>query len=206
MDETLADFELRKFVAPEFVFGIGARNLVSRYARNIGARKVLVVSDAGVCAAGWTERAVEALEKEGVRAAVFSDVTSNPRAEEVMAGAQFYAEQGCNCIIAIGGGSPMDCAKGIGIVAAAPGTHILDYEGVDEVSVPTPPIICIPSTAGTAADVSQFAIITDVARKVKISIISKAIVPDASLIDPEVTATMNDRLTASTAMDALCHS
>jgi alcohol dehydrogenase len=199
------DFQMRKFVAPEFVFGIGSRLLAAQYARNFGVRKVLVVSDRGVEKAGWMGEVVENLREAGLELAVFLDLSSNPRAEEVMEGARIYAAERCNCIVAVGGGSPMDCAKGIGIVCSAPNTHILEYEGVDEVKNPVAPLICIPTTAGTSADVSQFAIITDTERKVKIAIISKAIVPDVALIDPAATLTMDPYLTACTAMDALCH-
>ncbi|MCX8070025.1 MAG: iron-containing alcohol dehydrogenase [Thermodesulfovibrionales bacterium] len=106
--------------------------------------------------------------------------------------------------MAVGGGSVIDCAKGIAIISNN-GGHILDYEGVDSVEKPMPPLICIPTTAGSSADVSQFAIITDTNRKVKIAIISKTIIPDVSLIDPMTTTTMDVSLTVYTGMDALCH-
>ena len=203
MDST-EELELRKFVSPEFVFGFGARHLAGRYAKNLGARKVLVVSDPGVMAVGWTDPVIASLQKEGIGHAVFWEVTPNPKAEEVAAGVGVYEEQGCNAIVAVGGGSPMDCAKGIGIVSSNR-KSILDFEGVDQVSVPGPLLICVPTTAGTSADLSQFAIITDTQRKVKISIISKTVVPDVSLLDPETTTTMDEELTACTGMDALAH-
>jgi alcohol dehydrogenase class IV len=121
-----------------------------------------------------------------------------------MAGAEFYHEQGCDVIVALGGGSPMDCAKGIGIVSTN-GQHILSFEGIDNVSVPGPPLICIPTTAGTSADVSQFAIINNTSEKSKIAIISKTMVPDVALIDPLTTVTMDSYLTACTGIDALVH-
>jgi alcohol dehydrogenase len=194
----------RKFVAPEFIFGVGARDLVGRYARNLGVHKVLVVSDPGVLAAGWTAQATRSLEAQRIPFVIFSDVSPNPRAEQVMAGAEAYRAEGCNAIVAVGGGSPMDCAKGIGIVSSNR-RDILTFEGVDEVPVPGPPLICVPTTAGSAAEVSQFAIITDVRRRVKIAIVSKTVVPDVALIDPETTLTMDARLTAATGMDALTH-
>lgn len=196
--------ELRKFVAPEFIFGGQARLLAGRYAKNLGARKVLVVTDPGVIDAGWTAQVLSSLEEEGLPYSVFSSVSSNPRAEEVMLGAQFYRSEDCNIIIATGGGSPMDCAKGIGIVDSND-MHILEFEGVDRVPVPGPPLICIPTTAGSSADVSQFAIINDADRQVKIAIVSKTVVPDAALIDPVTTTTMDAHLTACTGMDALTH-
>ncbi|WP_243374253.1 alcohol dehydrogenase-like regulatory protein ErcA [Geotalea sp. SG265] len=199
------EFQLRKFVAPEFIFGIDARKLAARYARNFGARKVLMVTDPGVIAAGWTEEILRDLKGAELDYTVFSAVTPNPKSEEVMAGAEMYRSSGCNTILAVGGGSPIDCAKGIGIVISNR-RNILDFEGVDNVDLPSPPLICIPTTAGSGADVSQFAIITHVEKRVKIAIISKTLVPDAALIDPVVTTTMPADLTACTAMDALCHS
>jgi alcohol dehydrogenase class IV len=198
------EFALRKFVAPEFVFGIDARKLAGRYAKNFGARKVLVVTDPGVAAAGWTDDLLVNLGEAGLEYAVFSAVTSNPKSGEVKEGAELYHREGCNAIVAVGGGSPMDCAKGIGIVSTNK-RDITEFEGVDKVEFPNPPLICVPTTAGSSADVSQFAIITDVLKKAKIAIISKMIVPDVALIDPVPTTTMPPELTACTGIDALCH-
>jgi alcohol dehydrogenase class IV len=196
--------ELRKFVAPETIFGVGALDVAGQYASKFGISRPLVVTDPGVIQAGWAQRVLESLESFDIGGVVFSDVTPNPKAEEVMAGALVYLEHGCDGIVAVGGGSPMDCAKGIGIVIAN-GGHILDYEGVDKIIVPMPPLICIPTTAGTSADVSQFAIINDTGRKTKIAIISKTIIPDVALIDPQTLTTKDPYLTACTGMDALAH-
>jgi alcohol dehydrogenase class IV len=196
--------ELRKFVAPEFVHGIGALALVGRYAANFGARKVMVVTDAGVVRAGWVERVTRVLDAQSIPSVVFQDVTPNPKDHEVAAGVRFYEENGCDVIIGVGGGSPMDCAKGIGI-AHANGRNVLEFAGVDEVPMPGPPLICVPTTAGSSADVSQFSIITDTSRRVKTAIISKTVVPDVALIDPETTTTMPSELTAATGLDALVH-
>jgi alcohol dehydrogenase len=196
--------ELRKFVAPEIVFGEGALGLLGRYATNFGARKVLLVTDPGVRAAGWAGSVEKALREAGIGFVVFDNVTSNPKDHEAMAGAEVYRAERCDVIVVVGGGSPMDCAKGIGIVATN-NRHVLEFEGMDEVVVPGPPLICIPTTAGTSADVSQFAIITDTVRQVKIAIISKTLVPDVALIDPATTVTMPAELTAATGMDALVH-
>ncbi|MDN3557776.1 alcohol dehydrogenase-like regulatory protein ErcA [Halomonas maura] len=195
---------LRKYVAPEIIFGDGSRHAVANYAQTFGADKILLVSDPGVLAAGWVAEVEADLAACGIPCRRFVQVSPNPRVEEVMAGAETYRDHGCNAIVAIGGGSPMDCAKGIGIVVAHDG-HILDFEGVDTIRVPIPPLIFIPSTAGTSADVSQFAIISDPQRRMKFSIVSKAVVPDVSLIDPQVTLTMDPFLTACTGVDALVH-
>ncbi len=200
----MALYELRKFVAPEFIFGVGARHRVGFYARNFRARRVLVVTDPGVAAAGWLEDVCNDLEEAGLPHTVYRGVTSNPRDHEVMTGAELYRQAGCDVIVAVGGGSVIDCAKGIGIVSSNQ-RHILDFEGVDNVEVPGPPLICIPTTAGTSADISQFAIITNPEARTKIAIISKSVVPDVALVDPETTMTMDVHLTACTGIDALVH-
>ena len=198
------ELELRKFVAPEFVFGPGALALCGRYARNFGAAKVLIVTDPGVTRAGITDRIRKELSDAHISAVIYDNISPNPKSEEVMAGADFYHAQQCDVIVAVGGGSPMDCAKGIGLVAA---NHqdILDFEGIDRVPSPAPPLICIPTTAGSSADVSQFAIITDQKARVKKAIISKTTIPDVALIDAETTLSMDPYLTACTGMDALVH-
>ena len=200
----MAHYEMRKFVAPEFIFGIGARHRVGFYALNMQARRVLVVTDPGVTAAGWLAELIDNLDESGIPSVVFDAVTPNPKDTEVMAGAARYRDEGCDVIIALGGGSVIDCAKGIGIVSANGGS-ILDYEGVDRIPRPGPPLICIPTTAGTSADISQFAIINNTGKRYKIAIISKSVVPDVALVDPETTTTMSPYLTACTGLDALTH-
>jgi alcohol dehydrogenase class IV len=200
----IQNMELRKFVAPELVFGLDARLLAGRYAKNFGAQKVLIVSDQGVINAGWLDGILHVLETEGISYEIYRDVTPNPKEEDVIKGAELYKDEECDAVVALGGGSALDCAKGIGIVSSH-NRGILEFEGVDKVYNPIPPLICIPTTAGSSADVSQFAIIRDQKRKVKISIISKAVVPDVALIDPITTTTMDNYLTACTGLDALTH-
>lgn len=196
--------ELRKFVAPEFIFGSGARSLVGRYAKNFGARKVLIVTDPNVLDLGLVQPVFNALNDECIDYEVYSDIKSNPTVLQVTNGADFYLNENCNFIVAVGGGSPMDCAKAIGIVSSNR-KEVHEFEGVDKVPIPSPPLICIPTTAGSAADVSQFAIITDSKRKLKMAIVSKTVVPDVALIDPETTLTMDRSLTIATGFDVLSH-
>lgn len=195
---------LRKFVAPEIIFGNGSRYLAGEYCKKFYIAKPMIVTDPGVMAAGWTDQVAQTLIDHDIAYITFSQVSSNPREEEAMMGAAAYLSAGCDGIIAVGGGSPMDCAKGIGIVVSN-GGHILDYEGVDRIMDPLPPMIFIPTTAGTSADVSQFCIINNTTKKVKIAIISKIVIPDIALIDPETTTTMDPYLTACTGMDAMAH-
>jgi alcohol dehydrogenase len=204
MDSYSTLVELRKFVTPEIMFGVGARKLVGRYVENLGCGKALFVTDSGVIKTPWFSDVTNKLDEIGFPYLVFSSISPNPRETEVMSGVEIFRSGGCDSIIALGGGSVMDCAKGIGIVSTN-NLHILEFEGVDKVENPMPPLICIPTTAGSSADVSQFAIINNTSEKVKIAIISKAVVPDAALIDPEVLITMDNYLTACTAVDALVH-
>jgi alcohol dehydrogenase class IV len=150
--------QLRKFVSPEIIFGAGCRHNVGNYAKTFGARKVLVVSDPGVISAGWVADVEASLQALGIEYCLFSAVSPNPRVEEVMLGAELYRENHCDVIVAVG--SPMDCGKGIGIVVAH-SRSILEFEGVDTIRVSSPPLILIPTTAGTSADVSQFVIISN---------------------------------------------
>lgn len=200
----MALYEMRKFVAPEFIFGVNARHRVGFYARNMMARRVFVVTDPGVIAAGWVRDVIADLTEVGIESVIFQELTSNPKEHEVMAGAEMYARERCDVIVAVGGGSVIDCAKAIGIVHTN-GGHILDFEGADQIDIPGPPLICIPTTAGTAADISQFCIIVNSPERYKMAIISKCMVPDVALVDPETTLTMDSYLTACTGIDALTH-
>lgn len=197
-------YEMRKFVAPEFIFGVGSRHRVGYYARNYQARRVLIVTDPGVMAAGWARDVQGDLTAAGIESVVFHDITPNPKDHEIMAGAACYGRERCDVIVAVGGGSVLDCAKGIGIVHSN-GGDIGSFEGVDQVEVPGPPLICIPTTAGTAAEISQFCIVLNTVERYKMAIISKTVVPDVALVDPETTLTMDAYLTACTGIDALTH-
>ena len=202
--EVDSNCELRKFVVPEIISGINAGLLIGRYIGHFGAKNPMIVTDKGVRSIKWfqdLEKEISGLVQSYV---IYDDVTPNPKDREAMAGANLFLSRKCDLIIAIGGGSPMDCAKCISIVSTN-GGHILDYEGVDEIQLPGPPLICIPTTAGTSADVSQFAIILDTEQNLKRAIISKKAVPDLALIDPIPLMEMDFYLTACTGMDALTH-
>jgi alcohol dehydrogenase class IV len=196
--------EIRKFVTPEILHGAGARHLAGRYASNIGAVRVLVVSDPGIVAAGWTGEVIRSLQAEGLETHLYAEVSPNPRTTEVARGVELCLERECDAIVAVGGGSPMDCAKGIGIVLAN-GRPIAEFEGVDRITNPIPPLLCVPTTCGSAADVSQFALFTDLAGRSKFAVVSKAIVPDVTLVDADTTSTLPRDLLACTAVDALIH-
>lgn len=195
---------VRKFSIPEIIFGRGSLRYVGICARQLGAEKVFLVSDPGLEKAGWVERVTDFLDREGLDWFYFSDVDSNPRDYQIERGATHYLEQEADVIVALGGGSPIDTAKGIALVSSN-GGRVQDYEGANRIQRPLPPLLCIPSTSGSGSDVTQFAIITDMQRKVKMSIISRTLVPNISIIDPLILLTKTEQLIIAAAIDALCH-
>ncbi|WP_028584571.1 iron-containing alcohol dehydrogenase [Desulfogranum mediterraneum] len=196
--------EITKFAVPEIIFGRGSLNYAGLCARRLGAKKVFLVSDAGIEEAGWLQRLMNILEKEGIEWVYYPGVTANPRDFQVEQGAELYRKNGTDVIIAIGGGSPIDTAKGIAILASN-GGRIRDYEGANKVQRALPPMICITTTAGNGSDISQFCIITDVERRVKMSIITRTLIPNISIVDPLILRTKSKTLIIESAVDALAH-
>lgn len=199
-----ADDSLLKFEIPEIIYGINSLSQIGHCAKRLGGERVLVVSDPGVIEAGWVDAAITFLDKENLKSIVYDNVVTNPRSFQVELGAQLYNAEKCDVIIALGGGSPMDTAKGIAILVTNHG-RIQDYVGCNLISQPIPPLICVPTTAGTGSDVSQFAIIADPQDKIKMTILSRAIMADVSLIDPVLLQTKEPELIAATGMDTLTH-
>ncbi|BCR04449.1 1,3-propanediol dehydrogenase [Desulfuromonas versatilis] len=195
---------ISKFVMPEIIFGLGSLSQIGDSTLRLGASKVFVVSDEGVINAGWVEKALHYLKGAGLGTEVFYSLTTNPKDFEVEQGVQKYLESGCDAIVAVGGGSPTDVAKAIAILATN-GSRLQGYEGINKISHPLPPMVMVPSTAGAGSEVSQFAIIVDTQRKLKMSIISKSLVPDIAIVDPELLITKDAKLAAATGMDALTH-
>ncbi len=195
---------LAKFHVPEILFGPGSLPEAAHAAVRLGARRPLLVTDPGLTEAGWPAQLCAHLADAGLRATVWDGVTPNPKDHEIAAGHLTYLDQRCDVIVALGGGSVIDAAKGIALLAGNGGT-ILDYEGVDRMALPIPPLVMVPSTSGTGADVSQFCIVTDTRRNTKITILGRAMVPDVSVVDPHLLTTMPDWLNAATGLDALTH-
>ncbi len=195
---------ISKFVTPEIIFGCGALAQVGESLLRLGACKTLVVSDEGVTKAGWVEKALFHLKKAGLHYEVYSNVTSNPKDTELGEGLKKYQDTECDSILAVGGGSPTDVAKSIALLATNGGV-IQDYEGVNKVSHPLPPMVVASSTAGAGSEVTQFSIVVDQQRNLKMTIISKSLVPDIAIVDAELLTTKSAKLTAATGIDALSH-
>ncbi|MBU5612332.1 iron-containing alcohol dehydrogenase [Geomonas azotofigens] len=196
--------EISKFVAPEIIFGRGSLSQIGESVVRLGVSKVFLVSDDDVISAGWVDAAVEYLRAVGLDTVIFSSLTTNPKDCEVTEGAAKYLASGCDGIVSVGGGSPTDVAKAIATLASN-GGRLKDYEGINKISTPLPPMVIVPSTAGAGSEVSQFTIIVDTDRKLKMSIISRSLIPDIAIVDPELLKTKDAKLAAATGVDALTH-
>jgi alcohol dehydrogenase len=186
----------------EFGNGVAAR--VGDEAKGVGGTRALVVTDPGIESAGLLDPVVDNLKKAGMTVTLFDDVAPNPRDTSVAHGAELALSEQCDVIVAVGGGSPMDTAKAIGVIQQE-GGKITDYEGLDVVAKPITPLIAIPTTAGTGSEVTFWSVITDTARSFKMSVGSPLIAARVALADPELTVGLPAPITASTGMDALTH-
>jgi alcohol dehydrogenase len=198
-----------KFLVPDVIFGVGVLSEVGQAARRQGAVHVLVVSDRGVGEAGWTGEVLGHLAKAGVSAQLWDGLTPNPKDHEVEAGCAAYLAGGCDVLVAVGGGSCVDAAKAIAVLATQANQEgaggIAGYAGVGKVTGPLPPTVMVPTTGGSGSDVSQFCVVTDTARQFKITIGARALVPDISVTDPRALTTVPHDITAYTAIDVLSH-
>ena len=195
---------IHKFTIPEIIFGRGSLDYAGVCARQLGASKLFIVSDPGVEAAGWVDKLLAILKDEGLESVYFSDVSQNPKDYQVKQGVELYRRTGADVVLALGGGSPMDAAKGIALVASN-GGEIKDYEGANQVKNPLPPMIFIPTTMGSESNISQFAVVTDVDRRIKMTIISRTLVPNISITDPNLLASLSRELLLAPLFDALAH-
>jgi len=196
--------QISKFMTPEIIFGNDSICQTGESLRRLGATRVFLVSDPGVEKAGWIERAVHYLDEQNLEYHLWTRITPNPKDYEIHAGVAEYRAKDCNAILGVGGGSAIDAAKAIALLSTNDG-KIADYEGVDKIKHPLPPMVMVPTTAGSGSEVSQFSIIIDSSRKVKMTIISKSLIPDIAIIDPQTLMTKDRQLTANTGMDVLTH-
>jgi len=170
----------------------------------LGAKKPLVVTDKGVKTSGTLKRLQDPMTVEGMPSVIFDEVEPNPSVEIVEKGFSLFRKEGCDSLIGLGGGSPIDTAKAIGVQATNP-DPLRKYEGPNKVVYPIPPLIAIPTTAGTGSEVTGSAVITDKIRKYKMSVRSPFLIPKVALLDPTLLSTLPPPVLASTGMDAFTH-
>ena len=186
--------------------GAGAVAEIPGEVKSRGFRKALVVCGPSILKHGVVANVTDKLDAAGLAYEIFSDIKANPTIENVLAGVEAFKAAGADYIIAIGGGSPMDTAKAIGIIITNPEfADVRSLEGVAPTKNPCAPIIAVPTTAGTAAEVTINYVITDVERRRKFVCVDAHDMPICAVVDPEMMSSMPRGLTASTGMDALTH-
>ena len=198
---------MNRFVLNETSYhGAGAIAVVPEEIKNRGFKKAFVASDPDLIKFGVTAKVTDLLDAAGVAYTVYSDIKPNPTIENVQNGVAAFKAAGADCIVAIGGGSSMDTSKAIGIIIANPEFEdVRSLEGVAPTKNPCVPIIAVPTTAGTAAEVTINYVITDVEKKRKFVCVDVHDIPVVAVVDPDMMNTMPKGLTAATGMDALTH-
>ena len=186
--------------------GKGAILSVTEEAKGRGFKKAFVCSDPDLIKFNVTKKVTDLLDKEGLSYEIYSDIKANPTIENVQNGVAAFKKSGADYIIAIGGGSSMDTSKAIGIIIANPEFEdVRSLEGLSATKKPSVPIFAIPTTAGTAAEVTINYVITDVEKKRKFVCVDPHDIPVVAFVDPDMMSSMPKGLTASTGMDALTH-
>lgn len=189
-------------VPAKIITGERALYEAAPFLRGMGAR-ALVVTGKHTAATPFFAELAALLKENGLQYAVYSDITGEPTVPMVEAGVRAYRLEGCDFLIGIGGGSPLDAAKAIAASLTNPG-RLSDYQG-REIEIPTPPVAAIPTTAGTGSEVTRFTIITDEATDTKMLLKGEALLPSLAVVDYRASATMPPALTAATGLDALTH-
>jgi alcohol dehydrogenase class IV len=197
--------DMFSFSAPvDINFGVGAVNGLGDQVKAMGKR-VLVITDKGLVGAGVAETVTNVLKKAGLDTVLFTEIQENPRDTTCIKAADLCATERCDVVVGLGGGSPMDVAKVVAVMMTNPGKHPREFEGRDKMQNDPMPFVLVPTTAGTAAEVTYNAVIVDTDRTFKFTIISKRLAPRLAVLDPVLTVGKPAGLTAATGMDALTH-
>ena len=194
------DFRLR----PRIVFGAGSIQRLGELARELGALKILVVSDQGVVNAGLFQRGKASLEQSQLIVEGFHDFAENPNTDNVNLGLSAAQRFRPDLIVGLGGGSSMDCAKGINFLYSC-GGRMQDYWGIGKAKGPMLPMIAVPTTSGTGSETQSFALISDAETHVKMACGDPGAACKVAILDPELTVTQPNRVTALTGIDAITH-
>jgi alcohol dehydrogenase class IV len=194
-------------VLARVISGVDAVDKTAEEVQGFGCSRVFIVTDKGLVAAGIVERVTDVLKKGGVDFCVFDEVEPNPQSKQMDGAAKIYKDEKCDSLLAVGGGSPMDTAKGVGVLASHEGS-VLDYVigGGNEVVNLLPPMICIPTTYGTGSEVTFVSVVTNEATKFKTAIVSPLIVPKVAILDPTLCLALPMHIGGPCGMDALTHS
>ncbi len=186
------------------IFGLGSAARLGDLARQNGARRVFLVTDPGIVKAGHAGRALKSLEGAGLEAVLFDGVEENPTTRHVEAGVAAARVEKIDFIVGLGGGSSMDCAKGVNFLLTS-GGEMKDYWGVGKARAPMLPLIAVPTTAGTGSESQSFALISDPVTHQKMACGDKRAAARVAILDPELTLTQPQAVAAATGIDAVSH-
>jgi alcohol dehydrogenase len=193
------------FALPTIIeYGAGISKGLPEFVRRLGAKRPLIITDKGLASLPWFTEIVESLRTEGWNVSIFDAVEPNPKDYNVEAAASAARSHEADCLLALGGGSPIDCAKAAAIIALQ-GGRPRDYEDRSRIGDKVLPLISVPTTAGTGSEVTFSSVITDSTEKFKFTVKSPRLAPKFAVIDPLLTLSMPPGLTAATGMDALTH-
>ena len=190
---------------PEYLEGPGKIKELGAFLKEKGINDVLVVTGSGMVRRGQVQPMLDGFELSGIRYALQTYSTTDPTSDDVEAGYKTYKENGCKSIVALGGGSRIDCAKGIAAKAVHPKKTVAQLQGLLKVHWPIPPFVAIPTTAGAGSETTVAAVITDSATHRKAAINDPFLIPKYAVLDPELTVGLPPYTTATTGMDALAH-
>lgn len=190
---------------PETLEGAGAVKQLPRLIKEKGFNKVLVVTDKVLMDLGLPKGMLEAMDAAGIEYVVYDGVQPNPTDRNVNEGLKLFKENGCQAMVAFGGGSPMDCCKGIGAMAVKKGKTVEQLQGLFKVLHRIPTIFAVPTTAGTGSETTVAAVITNEKTHHKASMNDTSLMPKYAVLDPELTVGLPPKVTSTTGMDALCH-
>jgi alcohol dehydrogenase len=188
----------------QIIYGRYCANQIGKVAGNLGMKKAMLVTDPGVAKSGVLDQILPYLKEAGISTVIFDEIEPNPTVQSVDQAAAQYAKEGCDGIIALGGGSPLDAGKAIGVLATNPGATS-DYLGADKVKIPCAPVIGIPTTAGTSAEITDVAVLSDRTKKAKIGLRSPYVAPRVALLDPALTLGLPPQPTRDSGLDTLTH-
>ena len=191
-------------IPPVLITGSGSSEKVGEESKKLGVKKALIVTDQVMVKLGVLEGLKKALEQTKIQFAIYDAVATEPTVDYVKEGLKSFKDNGCDFLVAVGGGSPIDTAKAIAIMATNPGS-IEEYKGLGKVTKEGAPLIAIPTTAGTGSEVTQFTIITDTKTSVKMLIGSPLVMPKVAIVDPLLTLSCPRGLSAAVGIDALTH-
>ncbi len=190
---------------PQCIEGPGALSQLPGLLKNEQINDVLLVTGASLLRRGMAEPLLRGMEQEGIRCTVLTLENPDPTSRDVELGYRMYREHGCKAIVALGGGSRIDCAKGIAAKAARPNKTVPQLQGLLNVRKAIPPFVAIPTTAGAGSETTVAAVITDVETHRKAAINDPCLIPKYAVLDPTLTVGLNPYTTATTGMDALAH-